>query len=68
VLLVVNGGLADAEVTLPPLPRPGAAPWELVWDSSWDAPVVPEDEAGPRTSGTLDALSVQVLLSHGRVN
>jgi glycogen operon protein len=65
VLLVINGGLSDAEVTLPSCARPGNAPWELVWDSSWDFPVVPEDEAGPRTSGTLDALSLQVLLSPG---
>jgi isoamylase len=75
VLLVINGGLSDAEVTLPPRAAPGEgagrpdgpgdAPWELVWDSSWDFPAIPEDEAGPRTSGTLDALSVQVLLSPG---
>ena len=63
VLLVINGGLDDVEVTLPP--RDGAAPWELVWDSAWDAPVVPDDETGPRTSVTLDALNINVLLSRG---
>jgi glycogen operon protein len=73
VLLVINGGLSDTEVTLAPRAAPGDgpdggrgdAPWELVWDSTWDFPAVPGDEAGPRTSGTLDALSVQVLLSPG---
>jgi isoamylase len=62
VLLVINGGLDDAYVTLPPA-RPGSALWELAWDSAWDAPGVPEDEAGPRTSVTMNALSMHVLLS-----
>src|SRR5690606_9470679 len=35
VLLVVNGGLDDAHVTLPERDGDGDAPWELVWDSSW---------------------------------
>jgi glycogen operon protein len=65
VLLVINGGLSDAEVKLPSCARPGTAPWELVWDSTWDSPVVPEDETGPRSAVTLDALSLQVLLSPG---
>ena len=65
VLLVINGNLDDAHVTLPPRADTDSAPWQLVWDSSWDFPFVPEDEAGPRTSVTLDALSLQVLLSQG---
>ncbi|MFC8943519.1 hypothetical protein ACFT1B_36125, partial [Streptomyces griseoincarnatus] len=73
VLLVINGGLSDAEVILAPRAEPGDRPdggpgdlpWELVWDSTWDFPAVPEDEAGPRTSGKLDALSLQVLISPG---
>ena len=64
VLLVVNGGLTDVEVTLPRR-GPAARLWELVWDSAWDAPEVPDDEAGPRTSVTLDALNIHVLLSPG---
>jgi glycogen operon protein len=66
VLLVINGNLDDAHVTLPPRADTNSAPWQLVWDSSWDFPFVPEDEAGPRTTVTLDALSLQVLLSPGR--
>jgi len=65
VLLVINGGLGDCEVVLP-RPHPRSAPWELVWDSGWDFPTVPEDETGPRTSTTLEALTLQVLLSAGR--
>jgi len=65
VLLVLNGGFGDVEVTLPAR-CDDDAPWELVWDSGWDFPHVPADEEGPRTASTVDPLSMQVLLSPGR--
>lgn len=59
VLVVINGGLSDVEVTLP-----AERSWDQVWDSGWDIPECPEDEEALRgaTSATLDALSVQVFL------
>lgn len=70
VLLVLNGGLSDADVVLAP-PRPGSARWELAWDSSWDHPTRDDGDRGAVGQGgpggacsvTLEALSVQVLLA-----
>ncbi|WP_166849554.1 glycogen debranching protein GlgX [Isoptericola sp. BMS4] len=59
VLLVLNGGLDDAGVTLPD-PLPGTT-WERVWSSTWDHPDRPDDgddDDGP----TLESLSVEVFL------
>ncbi|HWV75726.1 MAG TPA: glycogen debranching enzyme GlgX, partial [Isoptericola sp.] len=57
VLLVFNGGLDDAEVTLPAAPGDGA--WERVWSSAWDRPEAPDDEA---EDAVLESLSVEVFL------
>jgi len=58
VLLVINGGLEDAEIRLTPT-LDGAAPWQRVWSSTWDAPEDPDDEAdgGPLR---VEALTVEV--------
>ncbi|GAA1709065.1 glycogen debranching protein GlgX [Isoptericola hypogeus] len=62
VLLVVNGGLDDVEVTLPP--PPGGEAWERVWSSTWDRPEPPDDDPGDDETdgGTLESLSVEVFL------
>ncbi|MFI2296791.1 glycogen debranching protein GlgX [Isoptericola sp. NPDC019571] len=57
VLLVFNGGLDDAEVTLPG--APGGGTWERVWSSAWDRPEAPDDEA---EDVVLESLSVEVFL------
>ncbi len=61
VLLVINGGLDDVEVS-PPEPLSGAWSWERVWSSTWDAPEPPDDEPIGGT-WTLEALSVEVLVA-----
>ena len=69
VLLVINGGLSDVVVTLPPVPS--TVPdrhWTRVWDSAWDRPDPPADETDDAAPGdattTLDALSVQIFLTY----
>jgi isoamylase len=57
VLLVLNGGLDDAAVTLPP--APGGGSWERVWSSSWDQPEPPDDDT---EDVVLESLSVEVFL------
>jgi glycogen operon protein len=61
VLLVINGGLDDVEVSAPE-PLAGAWPWERVWSSTWDAPEPPDDEPID-AAWTLEALSVEVLVA-----
>ncbi|WP_125776742.1 glycogen debranching protein GlgX [Antribacter gilvus] len=74
VLLVLNGGLSDAQMVLP-APREGSGRWELAWDSADERPGENgengengERAVGPHGPGgacavTTEALSVQVLLS-----
>ncbi|WP_235915470.1 glycogen debranching protein GlgX [Puerhibacterium puerhi] len=64
VLLVLNGRLDDAVVTLPPV-LAGAGPWRLAWSSAWEAPDRPADDLAPAPGDrtTLEALSLQVLLA-----
>ncbi|MEL7977069.1 glycogen debranching protein GlgX [Isoptericola sp. F-RaC21] len=57
VLLVLNGGLDDAAVTLPT--APGGGTWERVWSSAWDRPEPPDDDA---EDVVLESLSVEVFL------
>src|SRR5690606_34497809 len=59
VLLVINGGLDDADVTLP-RPLTGEGAWERVWSSTWDTPEGPEqaDEAVEPGHVVLESLSV----------
>ena len=58
VLVVVNGGLDDVEITLPP--APGDTAWERVWSSTWDRPEAPEGDEPEST--TTESLSVAVFL------
>jgi len=60
VLLVLNGGLDDAPVTLPPVPGGGA--WERAWSSSWDRPEDPGDPRDEAEDVVLESLSVEVWL------
>ncbi|MFV2144980.1 glycogen debranching protein GlgX [Isoptericola sp. G70] len=64
VLLVINGGLDDADVTLP-RPLTGEGAWERVWSSTWDTPEGPEqaDEAVEPGHVVLESLSVDVLVA-----
>ena len=57
VLLVLNGGLDDVEITLPPS---GDGSWERVWSSTWDRPEAPEDDEPGAL--TMESLSVEVFL------
>ena len=57
VLLVLNGGLDDAAVTLPAAPGGGA--WERAWSSAWDRPEAPDDDT---EDVVLESLSVEVFL------
>jgi len=46
-LLVLHGGIADVELTLPGLPR--VAAYQLLWDSAWPRPEAPGPAAPPGT-------------------
>ena len=64
VLVVLHGGLEDAEVTLPDV-LDGADPWQRVWSSTWDAPEGPEQADEEEAPGTalVESLSVEVFVA-----
>ncbi|QAY68720.1 glycogen debranching protein GlgX [Xylanimonas protaetiae] len=65
VLVVINGRLADLDVTLPPV-LPGARAWDRVWSSTWDRPVEPADERDDDgADGVLrqESLSIKVFVA-----
>jgi glycogen operon protein len=58
VLVVVNGAAHPAEVTLPK--APGAAAYDLLWDSADDRPAPPGDPVPAGTTITMVAASMRV--------
>jgi len=60
-LLVINGSLHEAEISIP---TDDGAPWHLAWDSSWETPSGVEDEVvRPGETTTVEPTSIQLYLT-----